>query len=76
MKWDILIYYNMIKRTKLNKIIASICIAATIYVAGVLVYLECQKGPCTEDAAWFSIGLGVVVAPILCIFIELFNSNR
>ena len=66
----------MIKRTKLNKIIASICIAATIYVAGVLVYLECQKGPSTEDAAWFSIGLGVVVAPILCIFIELFNSNR
>lgn len=66
----------MIKRKKLNKIVASVCIAATIYVTSVLVYLECQKGPSTEDAAWFAIGLGVVVAPILCIFIELFNSDR
>ena len=66
----------MIKRTKLNKIVASVCIVATIYVTCILVYLECMKGPNTEDAAWFSIGLGVVVAPILCIFIELFNSDR
>ena len=66
----------MIKRTKLNKIVASVCIAATIFVMIFLVYLEVLKHPSTEDAAWFAIGLGVIGAPILCIFIELFNSDR
>lgn len=66
----------MIKRTKLNKIVASVCIAATIFVIASLVYLEILKHPSTEDAAWFSIGLGVIGAPIICVFLEIFNSDR
>ena len=76
MKWDILIIYIMIKRKKLNKIVATVCIVATLFVMASLVYLEIQKHPSTEDAAWFSIGLGVIGAPMICVFLEIYGSDR
>ena len=66
----------MIKRKHLNKIVATVCIIATLIVFCILLIQEIGTHPSTSDAMWFSIGLGVITGPMVCVFIELFNSNR